>query len=129
TWYNGDGGFYPPTDKFYPLSDDALALDRGEISFVGGLTLEEIPQITFKYDHSFRDGEKSSTIWGIAHPAIGVTQGLAPSFYSIDEHSDSFQLDATHNIKATDFGVGLRYESGKTDDALKMTQSPGEPAQ
>jgi hypothetical protein len=129
TWYNGDGGFYPPTDKFYPLSDDALALDRGEISFVGGLTLEAIPQITFKYNHNFRDGEKSSTIWGITHPAVGVTQGLSPSFYDIDEHSDSFQLDATHTIKATDFGVGLRYEFGKIDDALKITQSPGEPAQ
>jgi hypothetical protein len=129
TWYNGDGGFYPPTDKFYPLSDDALALDRGEISFVAGLTLEEIPQVTFKYTHSFREGEKSSTIWGITHPALGVTQGLSPSFYDIDEHSDAFQLDATHQIKGTEVGIGLRYEFGNLDDALKITQSPGEPAQ
>ena len=129
TWSNGDGGFYPPTDKFYPRPDSALALDRGEISFSGGLTLEEVPAITFKYSHNFRDGEKSSTIWGITHPAVGVTQGLSPSFYDIDEHSDSFQLDATHTIKATDFGAGLRYESGKMDDAVKITQSPGEPAQ
>ena len=129
TWYNGDGGFYPPTDQFYPRSDDALALDRGEFSFAGGLTLEEVPSITFKYSHNFRDGEKSSTIWGITHPAVGVTQGLSPSFYDIDEHSDSIQLDATHTFKATDFGAGLRYESGKMDDAVKITQSPGEPAQ
>jgi len=51
---------------------------------------------------------------------------LSPSFYDIDEHSDAFQLDATHHIKATEVGLGLRYETGKLDDALKITQFPGE---
>jgi len=129
TWYNGDGGFYPPTDKWYPLSEDALSLDRGEITFEGGLTLEKVPPITFKYTHSFRDGEKSSTSWGITHPAVGVTQRLAPSFYDINEHSDAFQLDLTNHIKTTEYGVGVRYEFGKLDDALNITQSPGEPSQ
>ena len=32
----------------------------------------------------------------------------------------------THHINATDFGVGVRYESGRMDDALKATQFPGE---
>ncbi len=127
TWYNGDGGFYPPTGQFYPLSSDALTLDRGEISFEAGLTMEKLPKITFKYTHTFRDGEKSSTSWGIVHPAVGVAQGLSPSFWDINEHSDSFQLDATHHIKATDFGLGLRYENGKLDNALKIDQGAGEP--
>ena len=127
TWYNGDGGFFPPSGAWYPLSSDALALDRGELSFEGGLTLSGVPKITFKYTHTFREGDKSSTSWGITHPDIGVTRGLSPSFYDINEHSDIFQLDATHHIKATDFGVGLRYESGKLDDALKIDQGPGEP--
>ncbi|MEK7677005.1 MAG: hypothetical protein AAB676_14325 [Verrucomicrobiota bacterium] len=127
TWYNGDGGFYPPSGMWYPLSADALALDRGAISFEGGLTLENVPKITFKYTHTFRDGDKSSTSWGVTHPAIGVTRGLSPSFYDIDEHSDAFQLDAAHHIKATDFGVGLRYETGQLDNALKIDQGPGEP--
>jgi hypothetical protein len=74
SWYNGDGGYYPPSDQWYPMSDDALALDRGEITFEGGLRREKIPQITFKYTHGFREGEKSSTTWGIAQPALGVTQ-------------------------------------------------------
>jgi hypothetical protein len=125
TWSNGDGGFDPPSNLWYP--GNALALDRGEISFEGGLTLENVPTVTFKYNRRTRDGEKSSTSWGIAHPD-GVTRGLSPSFYDINEHSDSFQLDVTHTIKKTDFGAGLRYDSGKLDDALKITQSPGEPA-
>ena len=129
TWYNGDGGYYPPANLFYPLSDDALALDRGKFTFEGGLTLKDIPEITFKYTHAFREGEKNSTIWGVTHPAVGVTQGLSPSFYNIDEHSDALQLDLAKTIKATDLGLGLRYEAGELDNSLYITQSPGEPAQ
>jgi hypothetical protein len=129
TWSNGDGGYYPPTKQFYSLSDDPLALDRGNFTFEGGLTLKDAPQLTFKYTHAFRDGEKSSTIWGVTHPTFNVTQGLAPSIYKIDEHSDAFQVDLAKTIKATDLGVGMRYEGGKLDNALRITQSPGEPGQ
>ncbi len=129
TWSSGDGGFHPPTDTWYPLPGRTLTLDRGEINFEAGWTPENGPQVTFKYAHGFRDGKKGSTIWGVAHPDLGVTQGLAPSFYDIDEHSDAFQLDVAHRLKKTDFGAGLRYEFGANDDALKTTQSPGEPAQ
>jgi hypothetical protein len=56
-----------------------------------------------------------------------VLRGISPSFYDIDEHRDSFQLDVTHHIKATEFGVGFSYESGKLNDSLKIDQFPGEP--
>jgi hypothetical protein len=127
-WSSGDGGYYRPTDKYHQQGDDALALDRGEIIFEGGLTLEKIPQINFKYTHNFREGEKSSTIWGITHPAVGVTRGLSPALYELNERSDALQLDLTNSFKTTDFGVGLRYEHGRLDNALKITQSPGEPS-
>lgn len=124
--YDGGGGFDLPSNMWYPLSDNALGLDRGEISFEGGLTLEDAPKLTFRYNHSSRAGEKGSSSWGIAHPS-GVTRGLSPSFYDIKEHSDTFQLDVAHTINKTDFGGGLRYDTGKLDDALKITQSPAEP--
>jgi len=126
TWYNGDGGFFPPSNIYYPLSDDALALDRKNITFEGGLRLEKLPQITFNYSHDERDGQKDSTSWGLTHPAFDVTRGLSPSFYDITERRDLFQLDATHHYKATDFGLGLSYESGKLNDTLKIDQFPGE---
>jgi hypothetical protein len=126
TWSSGDGGYHPPTDKYYPLDDDALALDRGEITFEGGLMLEKIPKISFKYTHHFREGEKASTIWGLTHPAVGVTRGLSPALYDLNERSDAFQLDVTNSFKTTDYGMGLRYEHGKLDNVLKLTQSPGE---
>jgi hypothetical protein len=127
TWENGNGGFYPPASMWYPLSDGALALDRGQISFEGGLRLENLPAITFKYTHTYRNGEEPSTSWGYTHPDLTATvRGLSPSFYNIDEHSDIFQLDATHHLKATDFGAGLRYENGSINHTLNINQWPGE---
>jgi hypothetical protein len=126
TWYDGDGGFYPPNATYFPLSPNALNLDRKEISVEVGLTLDKAPKVVFKYTHSERDGEKDSTSWGLTQPAPGVTQGLSPSFYGIDERRDIFQLDVTHHIKATDFGVGMAYEHGNIDNALFIDQFPGQ---
>ena len=98
--------------------------------FEGGLTLEKAPKVTFRYTHAYREGEKGSTSWGFTHPVGGtLVRGLSPSFYDIDERRDIFELDLSHRIKATDLGVGVRYETGKLDDALKITQFPGESIQ
>jgi hypothetical protein len=127
TWSDGDGGFYPPTGSYFGLPGGDLALDRGEISLEAGLTLDKVPKVVFKYSHKFREGEKDSTSWGYTHPGGGPdVRGLAPAFWDINEHSDTFQLDVTHHIKATEFGAGLSYETGKLDDALKVSQFPGE---
>jgi len=126
TWYNGAGGYYGGAGGIqYALPNDALAVDRGEVSFEAGLIKKDVPKITFKYTYRFRDGEKSSTIDGVVHPD-GNARGLAPSFYDLDEKVHTVQLDATHRIKATELGVGLRYERGDLDNALKMTPGQGE---
>src|SRR6266487_1431013 len=128
TYYNGDGGFYPPADLQYSRSGNALALDRGEISFEGGLMFKDKPSVTFKYSHLYRDGEKSSTIWGQTHPQLTFPSvGLTPTFYDIDEKRDIFELNAKHHYKATEFGGGVRYELGDLNNALKISQYPGEP--
>lgn len=129
TYYNGAGGYYVPGNVWFPLGDDALTLDRGEISVEAGLTLKDKPQVTFRYTHAYRDGEKSSTIWGQTHPDLtAASRGLSPSYYDIDEKRDIFELNATHRIKATDLGLGLRYETGDINNALKINQWPNEPA-
>jgi hypothetical protein len=130
TWYNAAGGFYPLTGMEYSSSSDALALDRGEFSFEGGLTLEKLPAITFKYSHRYRDGEKSSTIWGPVHPDLftdpTLVQGLAPSFYDIDEKIDTFELDLKQHVKETDLALGLRFETADLNNALYTTRYQGE---
>ena len=133
TWYNDDGGYYPPTGTQYSHTGDALALDRGQVTFEAGLSLKKLPKLTFKYTHRYRDGDKSSTSWGPLHPDIGadpaLVRGVYPSFYSIDEHVDTFELNATHHIKSTDLGLGLRYEIGDLNDSRYMTSWQGEPVQ
>ena len=131
TWYNDAGGFYPPTGTEYSSPSGALALDRGEYSFEGGLTLEKLPAITFKYTHRYRNGDKSSTIWGPEHPDLFVNptlvQGLAPSFYNIDEKIDTFELDAKQHVMATDLALGLRYETADLNNALYTTRFLNDP--
>jgi hypothetical protein len=131
TWYNGAGGYlnFPPAHAGmqYRLPNDELYLDRGEISVEAGLTLKDLPKAVFKYTHSYRDGDKSSTIWGPVHPTLTTAvRGVYPSIYSIDEKVDSFALDVTHHIKTTDFGAGVRYETASLSDTRLETFWHGE---
>lgn len=130
TWYNNAGGYYPPTHTEYSGGDNALALDRGEVSVEAGLNLKDKPKVVFKYTHTYRDGQKSSTIWGPVHTEdTGATRGLYPDFYNIDETFDTFQLDVTHHIKTTDLGWGLGYETANLKDDRNETFWAGEPVQ
>lgn len=127
TWYNGAGGYFPPTGIQYQLPNDELYLDRGEISVEAGLTLKDLPKAVFKYTHSYRDGDKSSTIWGPVHPKLTTAvRGVFPSIYNINEKVDSFALDVTHHIKTTDFGAGVRYETASLSDTRLETFWHGE---
>ncbi len=128
TWSDGSGGFFPATGTWF--SNGALGLDRGEAWFEGGLTLKKAPVVTFKYMHQFRDGEKDSTSWGSSHPGGSLpARGIVPSFWDIDEKNDIFQGDLKYTVKKTDLGLGVRFESGKNDDALKIRQFPNEAGQ
>jgi hypothetical protein len=130
TWYNGAGGYFPPTGTQYQLPGDDLYLDRGAFSVEAGLTPKDLPQVVFKYTHSYRDGQKSSTIWGPVHPdQTTAVRGLYPSLYDINEKVDSYALDVTHKIKDTDFGAGVRYESASLSDNRQETFWAGEPVQ
>ena len=39
TWYDGSGGFFPPTDLWFSIFDEQLAIDRKELFFEAGLYL------------------------------------------------------------------------------------------
>ena len=130
TWSDDIGGLYPPTGILYVGSSSALPLDRGEFSFEGGLTPAKFPAINFKYTHSYRDGDKSSTLWGPVHPDLlnspSTVRGLYPSFYDIDETVDAFDLNARKQIKKTNLGLGLHYEHGDLNDGLNAAFYQGE---
>jgi hypothetical protein len=54
TWYNDDGGFYPPTGFQYSQSDEARTLDRGEFSLEGGYKFKSNTGLNFKYSHELQ---------------------------------------------------------------------------
>ena len=127
TWSNGDGVYHTASGIYSSLPGDALALDRGAFSLEGGLTLKNWPGLRFKYSHLYRDGEKGSTIWGQTHPALLFpTAGIFPTVQTIDESRHIFELDLTHRIKKTDFGIGAIYEFGELNNKRGLSQFPGE---
>lgn len=123
TWYDGSGGFVPGAaapagwiDRITEF-DDELSLERGKIWIEAGLRVENLPEITFGYSHSWRDGTKDSMFWA-SYPTATAYR-VAPAFYHIDETRDNFSLDVVHTLGKTELGMGLNYEivrNQMTDD-------------
>lgn len=127
TWYDGNGGFFPGNNQFFQIYDNDLSLDRGEAWVELGLRMPNVPEITFRYTHEFRDGRKDSTVWGDTNLTGGVgTRSIVPTFLSIDETRDIFTLDIKHSIGNTDVGLGLRYETTDNNDSRNVRRRPNE---
>jgi len=115
TFYDGSGGYMSQLAGLYsqPAYGDELHVDRGEVSFEAGLRIENLPEITFAYKHSFRDGQKDSTSWGERN-SVSSTSTTAfkfmPALWNLNERTDSFDIDVEHTLGNTDLGLGLTYE-------------------
>ncbi|MBI2925967.1 MAG: hypothetical protein HYY24_09710 [Verrucomicrobia bacterium] len=130
TWYDGTGGYYPGNEQWFTVPNDRLFLDRGEIFFEAGLRKPDVPEITIRYEHHFREGQKDSTSWSDT-TLTGLTTGtttrnIVPSFWDIDEERDVFAIDAKHKLGKTGVGLGLRWELGDLNNARQMRRRPGE---
>lgn len=129
TWYDGHGGFFPPNGQFFQLYDNDLSLDRGDVWVELGLRMPNLPEITFRYDHQFRDGKKDSTEWGDTNLTDEFgTRNIVPSFLGLDETRDIFTLDIKQTLGNTDLGLGLRYELSENDNTRNIRRRPGETA-
>ena len=129
TWYDGNAGFFPKNGQWFSLYDNELHIDRGEAWFEAGLTLPDKPQISFRYAHVFRRGEKDSTIWGDTSLTGGFgTRNIVPTFLGIDETRDIFAGDVKHTLGNTDVGLGVRYEILNSDNSRNIHRRPGETA-
>jgi len=128
-YYDGSGGWLPSNNLFFNLYNDSFAIDRGDAFFEAGLTLPDKPVFTFRFDHQFRNGTKDSTEWGTTTLTPGATQKkITPAFRGIDEIRDTFEANATHTIKETDFGLGLRYEIQHNNDSQNINMQPNQGA-
>jgi hypothetical protein len=126
TWYNGNGGYYPPTEAWFEPEDETLAIDRGALWFEGGLRLPNWPELTLRYERLTRDGQKDSLAWGESASAAG--RRIVPAFWDIDEVRDIFALDARHTLGTTALRLGVRYEAQDQTNRQYTRRNPGEAA-
>lgn len=121
TWYDGSGGYLPKTDTWIKPDDESLALDRGNAWIEGGLTLPDLPVLTLRYDHQFRDGKKDSTSWG-DETTKGLRRSIVPMLWNIDERRDIVAGDIKDTLGNTDLGLGVRYERDTLDDSRDVAR-------
>ena len=64
SWYDGNAAFFPHNDVFFNPPYPEMHVDRGDAWIELGLRAPDWPEITIRYDHEFRFGQKDSTVWG-----------------------------------------------------------------
>lgn len=145
SYYDGSAGFFPgreydddvEVDRWFDSFDDEMFIERGSIWFEGGLTLEDMPQVVFRYEHQWRHGRKDATIWGDSNLTGGYknsdggynnygTRAYVPAYRDIEESRDIFDLNITHAIGNTSFGLGGRLELLDQDNGLYLRRRPHE---
>lgn len=142
TYSNGNGGYLPANslmENAMGFTGPQYALYRGSIWLEAGLRIPNLPELTFRYEHAFRDGQKDSTSWGGTnqvginpapsqlHPATNsVTRKVLPSFRNINEARDIFTFDGKYlfgkpeQMGNTEVNLGMRYEFDNTKDSLNF---------
>ena len=127
TWYDPSGGWFPPSDSFIELSPNNPSVDRGRTWVEATLAAPDVPRLDFRFSSSFRDGTKSSTIWGDTALTGGAgVRSIVPAFRRLDEKTDRIELDISHEIKETRLGARFRYELPDIANALETNRRPGE---
>ena len=131
TWYDGNAGFFPHNDVFFNPPYPEMHIDRGDAWIELGLRAPNWPEITIRYDHEFRFGQKDSTVWGDTNqtgllPPFNSTRKIIPSFRNIDEKRDIFSFEASKTIGNTDVLLGMRYEHNTNDYSLNMERGAGQ---
>jgi hypothetical protein len=129
SWYDGNGGFFPHNDVFFEPPYSEMHVDRGDAWIELGLRAQNWPEITIRYDHEFRFGQKDSTVWGdtnLTGLAVQPTRKLVPSFRNLDEKRDIFSFEASKTIGNTDVLLGMRYEHNTNDYSLNMERGAGQ---
>lgn len=129
SWYDGNGGFFPLNGQFFSPPFPEMHIDRGEAWAELGLRLPDWPEITVRYSHQFREGQKDSTSWGDTS-LTGVTVGsssrkIAPAYRDIDETRDILAVDITKSLGNTDLSLGMRYEHDSNNDRLQLVRGVG----
>jgi hypothetical protein len=131
SWYDGNAGFFPHNDVFFNPPYPEMHVDRGAAWVELGLRAPDWPEITIRYDHEFRFGQKDSTVWGDTNltglqPPYDPTRKIVPSFRDIDETRNIVSLEAKKTFGNTDVLLGMRYEHNDNDYSLNTERGAGQ---
>ena len=128
TWYDGNGGFFPPNGQFFTPFLPEMHIDRGDLWVELGLRVPALPEVTVRYSHEFRDGQKDSTAWGDT-TLTGIpfaARNIAPAYRNIDQTRDILSFDISKTLSKTDVLLGMRYEHSEDDNSLNTWRGAGD---
>lgn len=126
TWFNGDGGFFPPSGFFGELSNSDLHIDRSDLWVEAALTPTDALKFVFRYDYTTRKGLKDSTEWADTTATAGLgTRNLVPTYLGINEHRHIFDLKAISDTDDTSWKFVGHYETTKLNNTRNENRTPG----
>ncbi|MBI4352464.1 MAG: hypothetical protein HY593_00910 [Candidatus Omnitrophica bacterium] len=121
-YYDGTGGFYRRFGSLaFNETDKELALNIGKFSIETGVVLENLPDVTLRYEREFKDGAKSRLTWTDVKEG-SVTRKIGPAWQDIEETVDVFEVKAKGKAAGFDWNGEQRWEFVRTD-ALREEKS------
>jgi hypothetical protein len=126
-YYDDTGGHYPLfTPSSFSLDKD-LHLDLGRAWIDFGLTLPDSPRLVLGYEYQFRQGDKSTLVWGTVNQ--GASKNIYPNAEHVDEHTHVFKAELTREWDGWYFEERARAEfyqlSNQRDDVISYTPGSG----
>lgn len=121
TYYDGSNGANItngvfPTSVAFTFVDDVLYVDRSKVWVEAGMTAANGVDFNLRYEHSGREGDKSSTTWGTAS---GGNRKLAPAVNHINESTDTVSLDVKREDEDITWKTGVRWDHTTQENTLE----------
>lgn len=115
-YFSGLGGIMPNFTRLrLNKIEKELHLDIGHIAVEAGLRLEDLPKLTFEYEHEWKKGAKSRLTWAAAREG-STSRSIAPSFQEIDEVGDVFAIEAEHEVKGFELSGKQEWEFSRSEN-------------
>jgi hypothetical protein len=133
TFYDGVGGFFPLNNKWMPLTNRNLHLDRSKLWVEAKIARPNTPEFTVRYTDEVRDGMKDSTLWGDTDltwlptgQTISQVRKIYPGYRQLDEHHRELEASVKHTIRGTTVELILMSEKVDNLDTFYGIRFPGE---